>query len=109
MKTEKATLKDGRTVEFLPDMIGEGGMKEVYFSADKASVVCFFKDQPDAGLMQRVEAVLGRYNPTADAITGEYWKSLFCWPTAIVTAPRAGIIAPTYPRDYFFASGPWKG
>ncbi len=44
MSTVTATLQDGTTVQYLPDMIGEGGMKQVYFTADKKSVVCFYKD-----------------------------------------------------------------
>ena len=39
MPTEKAVLKDGRTIDFQPDMIGDGAMKEVYFTADRKSVV----------------------------------------------------------------------
>ena len=30
MQTETATLDDGRTIEFIPQMIGEGGMKKVF-------------------------------------------------------------------------------
>ena len=108
-RTEKATLKDGRTVDFLPEMIGEGGMKQVYFTADHQQVVCFFREKPDNQRIQRLEAVIGRFNPTTDPTTGEYWKKLFCWPTAVVTQPRLGVLAPKYPGNYFFAAGPWKG
>jgi len=45
VSTRTATLKDGRKVEYLPTVIGEGGMKQVYFTADRQSVVCFFKDK----------------------------------------------------------------
>ena len=31
---ETATLKDGRTIQFKPDKIGDGAMKEVYFTHD---------------------------------------------------------------------------
>lgn len=110
-RTEKATLADGRHVEFVidPDKTMEGGMKEVFFTPDKTSVVCFFKDQGDAARKMRLDKVLQQYNPTLDPQTGDYWKQLFCWPSAIVTAPRLGIVAPTYPGNYFFKSGPWSG
>src|SRR5439155_18007282 len=55
------------------------------------------------------EAIIGRYNPTTDADTGKYFRDLFCWPTAIVTAPQFGVLAPTYSKNYFFASGPFTG
>jgi len=118
MRTETARLKDGRSVKFIPDPIGEGTMKEVFFTADRSSVVCFYKD-PNAGndpvRMRRLEAILGRFNPTvrrddggaaANALEADYFKKLFCWPTGIVTAPRFGLITPAYPANFFFASGP---
>lgn len=109
---ETATLKDGRTVKYLSDVIGEGGMKRVHFTADRSSVVCFFKDQAAAGDPQRLarlDAVVGRYNPTLDPKTGGYWKNLFCWPTDIVVRPGLGLLAPAYPANFFFGSGPWRG
>ena len=118
MRTETARLKDGRSVKFIPDPIGEGTMKEVFFTADRSSVVCFYKD-PNAGndpvRMRRLEAILGRFNPTvrrddggaaANALEADYFKKLFCWPTGIATAPRFGFITPAYPANFFFASGP---
>src|SRR5262245_55526927 len=118
-----ATLKDGRNIEYRPDMIGDGAMKEVYFTNDKSSVVCFYKD-PKAGndpvRIRRLEKILGPNNPTvprdpADPKKGgaakndadaAYFRDLFCWPTAIVTKPRFGIVCPTYPSHFFFSSGP---
>jgi len=111
MSSERITTRDGKTIDFLPDMIGEGGMKRVYLTADKQSVVCFFKDQQDISRLTRLEAVLGKYNPTTDPQTGEYWKKIFCWPTAIVQSSKygMGVVAPKYPGNFFFKSGPWTG
>ncbi len=113
MKLEKAVLKDGQKIEFIPEMIGEGGMKAVFFTKDKKSVVCFFKDSgtaQDPQRLARLDAVLGKYNPTADSCkNSEYFKKLYCWPTGIITSPTMGIITPTYPGNYLFASGNWKG
>ncbi len=112
MTAETAILHDGRRVSFLPQPIGEGGMKTVYFTADRQSVLCFFKDQQlkqDTNRRARLEAILGRFNPTTDPSTGQHFRDLFCWPTAIVMAPQFGIMAPSYASHFFFRSGPWQG
>ena len=118
MITKQATLKDGRTIEFLPDMIGEGTMKEVYFTADRQSVICFYKD-PAAGRdpvrIQRLECILGKFNPTVPQAQGgkapnnndaEYYRHLYCWPTGIVASPRFGLVTPAYPPNFFFGDMP---
>lgn len=112
MNTETAVLSDGRRIEYIPTQIGEGGMKRVYFTPDKSSVVCFFKDEDaarDPHRMQRLEAILGSYNPTTHATTGDYFRNLFCWPTGIIVQPKLGVLAPTYASNFFFDSGRFKG
>jgi serine/threonine protein kinase len=118
MATAKAMLKDGRTVDFIPDMIGDGTMKEVYFTADLKSVVCFYKDataSSDPVRMQRLESILGKYNPTVpesqrgaakNDTEASYYRNLYCWPTGIVLKPRLGVVTPAYPGNFFFGSGP---
>ncbi|HYH69668.1 MAG TPA: hypothetical protein VD866_33540, partial [Urbifossiella sp.] len=104
MKTETATLTDGRRVEFVPTVIGEGGFKRVYFTKDRTSVVCLYKDQARATeprQLQRVQKLLTDFNPTLHADTGRYFADLFCWPTGIITAPEFGILAPAYPGHFF--------
>src|SRR5438132_33502 len=106
MTTATATLSDGRKITYIPTAIGEGGMKRVYFTADKKAVVCFFKDQSlttDRNRKERLEEILGKYNPTTDEGSGAYFRQLFCWPTAIIVAPEFGVLAPTYPKNFFFA------
>lgn len=112
-EVHKATLLDGHQVEYVvdPDKTMGGGMKLVFFTPDKSSVVCFFKaEKPDPTRRNRLEAVIGKFNPTTQN-NGEYWKRLFCWPTAIVQSPERGlgIMCPTYPKNFFFDDGPWKG
>ncbi len=112
MKTETAVLSDGKRIEYIPDQIGEGGMKRVYFTADKSSVVCFFKDEStstDPHRLQRLQAIVGDYNPTSNDQTGGYFRDLFCWPTGVIVQPRIGVLAPTYPSTFIFDSGRFKG
>ena len=47
-QTIKLTATDGTPIEFVDEKIGEGAMKDVYFSPDKSYVVGFFKQTPDA-------------------------------------------------------------
>jgi serine/threonine protein kinase len=107
----KATLKDGTIIEYFPDPIGEGVMKQVYLTGDKSSVICFYKDLSagsDDNRLRRLEKILNSYNPTIGK-NGEYFRNLFCWPTGIVVQPRLGIITPIYPKNYFFTTGNLTG
>lgn len=45
----KLKATDGTEVEFIDEMIGAGGMKDVYFSPDKSYVVAFFRDKQEIG------------------------------------------------------------
>jgi serine/threonine protein kinase len=113
-----AKLRDGRTVEYRPEMIGEGTMKEVFFTNDRSSVICFYKDAKagsDPVRLKRLEKILGPNNPTLPKSQGgqapsdsdaAYYRTLFCWPTGIVTSPRFGIVVPAYPQHFFFQTGP---
>jgi len=123
MTVVKGTLKDGKTVEFvLTNDPKAGGMKKTYFSPDRSYVVQFFHDHTaahDPQRLARLDFILGKYNPTLPETEGgargstkasaEYFKRLFCWPTGIVVQPDIGIVAPTYPSNFFFAKGPFKG
>lgn len=107
----KATLANGKTIEYFTDKIGEGAMKEVYVTKDKSSVICFYKNQngnSNKNRLQRLEKIIGNYNPTVGK-NGDYFKQLLCWPTDIVIKPRLGIITPIYPTNYFFSSGDLAG
>jgi serine/threonine protein kinase len=123
MTKKQATLLNGSIVDYIEsDDPPSGGMKRTYFSPDRSYVIQFFHDQKlakDPQQRSRLESILGKYNPTIPESQGgakgtsvasaEYFKKLFCWPTAIVIKPEFGIMAPTYPSNYFFATGPWQG
>ncbi|NEO27576.1 MAG: serine/threonine protein kinase [Kamptonema sp. SIO4C4] len=108
----KATLSDGRQIEYCPDKIGEGAMKEVYLTTDQKSVLCFYKNPDlakDRNRLARLDAILNKYNPTLDPETGDYWQKFLCWPTGILTSPRLGVMTPVYPHHYFFQDGFCQG
>lgn len=113
----EATLADGRKLQYvIKDNPPRGGMKYTYFSPDKSYVVQFFNDPEvanDPNLRKRIEAIIGKYNPTLAEENGgakgnspaiaNYFSSKYCWPTAIVTEPEFGIVCPAYPANYFFS------
>jgi len=121
MNLETATLTDGRTIKFIPKQIGAGTMKEVFFTEDKQSVLCFYKDQSlskDSERRTRLEKILKDYNPTITTDQGgqsqtekeaQAFRTLFCWPTGIVEKPRFGVMAPAYSPNFYFESGTVKG
>lgn len=93
---------------------GIGGMKEVFFVKGRQQVVAFFKNStPDPFREERLAKVIGSYNPTRDGGGShpEYWREVFCWPTAMVDHPARGVgfLAPAYPACFFFEHGSLKG
>jgi serine/threonine protein kinase len=109
--TIKITALDGSAVEFKDEVIGQGGMKDVYFSPDKSYVVAFFRDKQDAFAKDRLQTITGIYfDRFFKQIGGDYWKELYCWPTKVVEwNGKLGIVAPTYQKHFFFAVGSKNG
>ena len=108
--TLKAQLEDGRIIEYFPEMIGEGTMKQAYLSKDKEFVLCFYKAKTDAFRLLRLQKIINEFNPTRyDKKNADYWNRVFCWPTAIIIKPKLGVMTPLYPTNYFFSAGRWKG
>lgn len=109
MSIVRVTASDGSQVEFEDKIIGQGGMKDVYFSPDKSYVVAFFRDPEtmDVNARDRLNNLIGRYR---DGIFGQaggdYWNELYCWPTKIVEHNGlVGVVCPTYPSKFFFSHG----
>jgi serine/threonine protein kinase len=98
---------DGQTVEFVDEVIGSGAMKDVYFSSDRSYVVAFYKTKQDYQTKERLQMIAGKYRESIfNQIGGDYWQDLFCWPTAVLEHEgRLGLVAPTYPRHFFFEHG----
>jgi len=103
----RATTTEGAQIEFVDKVIGQGGMKDVYFSPDRSYVVGFFRDQQDAQAKDRLTTITGTYRDRIfNQAGGEYWKELFCWPSAVVEHNgRLGVVAPTYQKHFFFEWG----
>ena len=101
------TTQDGQKVQYVDEMIGQGGMKDVYFSPDKSYVVAFFRDKLDFQGQERLKSIVGTYR---DGILnregGAYWSELFCWPTDIVEKEgKLGVVVPVYKSCFFFSHG----
>lgn len=115
-ETRIAILEDDSELEYVvEDNPPRGGMKYTYFTPDKKFAVQFFNDPADANspiMRDRLEKIVGRYNPTLSADKGgapgnseqaaEYFSKLFCWPVHLIKSPEFGIVCPTYPQNFFF-------
>lgn len=111
----EATLADGRKIPYvITDNPPRGGMKYTYFAPDRSYVVQYYNDpsKVDKNMTARLEAIIGRYNPTipeskggavgGDEKLAKYFAERFCWPTDLVVAPEIGIVSPAYPKSFFF-------
>ncbi|MGP1460840.1 MAG: helix-hairpin-helix domain-containing protein [Bacteroides sp.] len=98
---------DGTPIEYIDEVIGSGGSKDVYYSPDKSYVVAFFRKTPDANTQARLENIVSRYRKSIfEQEFGDYWRRFFCWPTNIVYHEgRLGVVSPTYDADFFFKVG----
>ncbi len=107
MAVIRLTTTDGQPVEYEDELIAQGGMKDVYFSPDRAYVVAFFRDPLDAQGQARLRAIVGPYRQGIfENEGGAYWRDLFCWPTAVVEQDgRTGVVVPVYQPTFFFAHG----
>ena len=106
-KVVKCTTTDGQPIEFVDEVIGSGAMKDVHFSPDKSYVVAFYKQRPDAQSKDRLQMITGKYRSSIyGQAGGDYWRGLFCWPTAMVEHEgKLGIVVPTYQKHFFFEFG----
>ncbi len=108
-------LASGKKLSYvITDNPPRGGMKYTYFTPDRSYVVQFFNEphKIDYNMRSRIEAIIGRYNPTLPEKAGgaigndekiaDYFKERFCWLTDIVVEPEFGIVSPAYPLNFFF-------
>lgn len=55
------TTQDGKTVQYVDEIIGSGSMKDVYFSPDRSYVVAFYKTPQNAQALERIDMITGQY------------------------------------------------
>ena len=103
----KLTTQDGQPVEYIDEIVAQGGMKDVYFSPDRTYVVAFFRDQLDYQGKERLKSIVGAYREgILEQEFGNYWADLFCWPSAVVEKDgRMGVVAPYFKENFFFDHG----
>jgi len=106
-KVIKLKATDGSAVEYVDEIIGQGGMKDVYFSPDKSYVVAFYRKEQGPQSLSRLEKLTTQYRESVfNQVGGEYWTNLFCWPDRVVKdGNRIGITAPAYHKNFFFEHG----
>lgn len=103
----KLKTTDGQDIAFRDEIAGQGGMKDVFFAPDRRYVVAFFRERQDANTRERLQSICGTYRERIfNQVGGQYWKDLFCWPTAIVEHQGLlGLVAPIYQDNFFFKHG----
>lgn len=86
---------------------GTGGMKNVFFSADRRHVVGWYRKKPDASAMERLRTITGVYRQRIFSQEGgAYWEGLFCWPSHLIEAQGlVGVVMPAYQPHFFFSHG----
>lgn len=106
-KVVKTQTTNGRSIEFVDEIIGSGAMKDVYFSPDKSYVVGFFKENQDFQAKERLAMITGKFKDNIfNNVGSDYWRNQFCWPTDIVEYNgQIGVVVPTYHKQYFFQFG----
>ncbi|ESQ14751.1 MAG: hypothetical protein N838_10880, partial [Thiohalocapsa sp. PB-PSB1] len=77
------------------------------FSPDRSYVVGFYRDRQSPATLERLQAICGEHRRGIFSHPGgDYWQDLFCWPTGVVELDgRVGVVAPAYPRQFFFEYG----
>ncbi len=106
--TVKSIIDTTKTYQYLDN--GEpmrGGMKDVFFSADRTYVVALFRDVQDFNSRERLKKIATTYRESFfNKEGGEYYKTLFCWPYDVVEKDKQiGIIVPTYDKKFLFQKG----
>ncbi|MDQ7046946.1 MAG: hypothetical protein Q9M39_04760 [Sulfurovum sp.] len=106
-ETKTVQTSDGEIITYYDEIIGSGGMKDVYFSTDGKKAVAFFRDPVDKIGLERLEMITGLYRKGIfEKEHGEYWKTLFCWPESVIfDGKRHGVVLPIYDKHFFFEYG----
>jgi serine/threonine protein kinase len=107
-KIRQARTIDDRIIEYVDEICGSGGMKDMYFTPDKQKVLLFFREPQDAQCLERLQLITGRYRERIfNQEGGEYWQNLFRWPLDVVENEdgQLGVVEPVYQAHFFFKYG----
>lgn len=107
-KSVNSIITQGKSYQYVDN--GEpmrGGVKDVYFSPDKSYVVAFYRDPQDFNSKERLKRIVTTYYDSFfNREGGEYWKTIYCWPTDVIEQGNlTGIIVPSYSSNFFFKKG----
>jgi serine/threonine protein kinase len=104
----QARTLDHRIIEYVDEICGSGGMKDMYFTPDKKNVLLFFREPQTEQCLERLQLIVGRYRERIfNQEGGDYWQQLFRWPVDVVEndAGQLGIVEPVYQEHFFFKYG----
>lgn len=107
-KVIKIVGESGAQYDYFDEVIGAGGMKDVYFTTDKKYAIGFYRAPADGVAKERLKTLVGRYRERIfEQEGGEYWEKLYCWPTDMVTRNDGllGVVVPVYQSHFFFEYG----
>ena len=75
--------KDGKTIQYVDEVIGSGSMKDVYFSPDKSYVVAFYHKPQNEQARERINMITGRYRQNIFEQTLIRWVLLYLLTSSI--------------------------
>ena len=104
----QARTLDNRIFDYVDEVCGSGGMKDMYFTPDKKNVLLFFREEQTVQTLERLQLIVGRYRERIfNQEGGDYWQQLFRWPVEVVedNDGRLGIVEPVYQEHFFFKYG----
>lgn len=104
----QARTIDNRIFEYVDEVCGSGGMKDMYFTPDRKNVLLFFREEQTVQTLERLQLIVGLYRERIfNQEGGDYWQQLFRWPVEVVEDKdgRLGIVEPVYQEHFFFKYG----
>lgn len=103
----KVISTTGKSYSFVDQLIGVGGMEEVYFAPDKSYVVVFFCYDLPSEKKALLEKIVGTYKEQIFTETeNDFWAQRFCWPIDLIQHNgKLGLIVPSYAKHFFFNYG----
>ena len=107
MNTIRVKATDGSDIEFIDEVVGQGAMKDCYFSPDRSYVALIYREKQNAASKERIQTIIDTYGPRImNGPGGDYLKNLFCWPEKMFEHDgKLGITCSCYPEHFFFEHG----